>query len=492
MKKITKLIAAILTSGSLLTQAMITQPVEAAGDDYCRFSQNAINQKDNLREAALKDVNSKNNYNSIIQKHALKLAQCRNNNHFKTQAIWLRVYPCDARPGAIEEILDHIVDKGYNQVNIEVFYDSQVLLPSADNNTIWSSVLRTPGTEKTDLLAEVINKGRERGLKVYAWLFTMNFGYNYSQRSDRVSTLARDGRGNFSKDVVDDHPQVFIDPYNQEARRDYYIMVQSILRRRPDGILFDYIRYPRQSGGQSVASDVKDLWIYGQSSLQALIQRAGNNKGKELIKRFITKGFVSADDIQQVDVLYPQEGSPMWQGRKPSPVELQLPPEQRQTWIKWDLWQLTVAHAAQGILDFLAIASYPAGQLQIPSGAVFFPEGNKVVGQGYDTRIQPWNHFLSVNEWHPMSYGLCGENTADCIGEQVQRVISMSKGQTTIMPAIAGVWGKPMKDRPSLNLQMEAIKKAAPQITSVSHFAYSWQYPEKDRDRKFCQIVSEK
>jgi hypothetical protein len=40
------------------------------------------------------------------------------------------------------------------------------LLPKADNRTAWPSVVQTDGYERRDLLAEAIQKGRERGLDV--------------------------------------------------------------------------------------------------------------------------------------------------------------------------------------------------------------------------------------------------------------------------------------------------------------------------------------
>jgi hypothetical protein len=35
---------------------------------------------------------------------------------------------------------------------------------------------------------------------------------------------------------------------------------------------------------------------------------------------------------------------------------------------------------------------------------------------------------------------------------------------------------------------MSVLRDLAPNITSVSHFAYSWQEPGSDRDRKACTI----
>jgi hypothetical protein len=64
----------------------------------------------------------------------------------------------------------------------------------------------------------------------------------------------------------------------------------------------------------------------------------------------------------------------------------------------------------------------------------------------------------------------------------------MAPAGTQIEPAIAGTWGQILNGRPSLEAQMQAIHQAAPQISSVSHFAFSWQDPQYDRDRKFCRL----
>lgn len=54
--------------------------------------------------------------------------------------------------------MDRIVNRGYNQVYLEVFYDGQVLLPATANPTAWPSVIRTPGAENIDILATAIKK----------------------------------------------------------------------------------------------------------------------------------------------------------------------------------------------------------------------------------------------------------------------------------------------------------------------------------------------
>jgi Glycosyl hydrolase-like 10 len=479
------LLATVFSSTSLIPFLEVS-PAVAQLNDYCQLSSAAINNKEKLRLSAMQgNKEAQIRYREQVVQHAKGMQQCRNHNWLKVQAVWLRLYPCDIKAGALDRIMDQIASKGYNAVYLETFYDGRVMLPAANNPTVWPSVIQMPEAKNADLLAAGIQKGRERGLKVYAWMYTTNFGYSYAQRREKESAIARNGKGQTSLYVVDGDSQVFIDPYNEQAKADYFRLVQEVVRRRPDGILFDYIRYPRQSGVDSIATKVTDLWLYTEATQQFLFRRAQNYKGLDLIRRFLSKGFISEADIADVDQLYPQEGEPMWQGRVVSNQKSVLPANIRQQQLQWDLWQLSVAHAMQGIIDFVTMASYPAKKLGISTGAVFFPEGNQIVGRGYDSRLQPWDRFPSSMEWHAMSYANCG--SVSCIAQQVGRVLSMAKSETQVIPAIAGNWGESVKGRPPLEVQMEALKQFSPRLRGVSHFAYSWQDPESDSDRKFCR-----
>ncbi|WP_228055799.1 family 10 glycosylhydrolase [Lusitaniella coriacea] len=477
-----RLLSSFIAIGSITSQMAIAHPVAAQTAAYCQLPANTAKQKDDLRQAALKgNSEAQERYEDLIEEHGDWLRQCRDRVWPKTQAIWLRLYPCDARPGAMDAVLDRIVNKGYNQIHVEVFYDARVLLPANDNPTTWPSVARTPETRDADLLAMAIEKGRDRGLKVYAWAFTMNFGYAYAQRPDRQQVLARNGKGQNSLSVVHDGSQAFIDPYNPQARNEYYQMVQSVAQRRPDGMLFDYIRYPRGTGNASVAAKVQDLWIYGEASLQTLYQRGLNNQGRALIQSFVRKGSVSASDIETAQRRYPQERTPNWQGRN-------LSSGNSRGAIQSQLWNLAVAHAAQGVIDFLSLATRPLEQANIPAGAVFFPDANQAVGQqGYDSRLQPWDRFPTSLEWHPMAYAVCG-NT-NCIVDLVQQAVRQAPNQQVkIIPALAGYWGRRDGKRPSLEEQMAAIRQQVPRINAVSHFAYSWQEPKDDSQRRSCRF----
>ncbi len=493
-----KLLVGLFATGSIIGQgyfAPSTLAQSKLSTEYCHIPAAEVIAKNTLRAAAKKgDRNSQTKYSEIVKKHSTYVEQCRQKSWLKTQAIWIRLYPCDTRPGDLEEIFDRMVDKGYNQVYVATFY-GKALLPRSTNRTAWNSVLNTRNTDKTDLLADSIQRGRERGLKVYAWMYSLNFGPEYGVTPEGQSTVALNGRGEttlfageegFQKSPDGNTGSVlFVDPYSSKARSDYEQIVREVVARKPDGILFDYIRFPRGQGAQSIASQVKDLWIYGDESRQALTALAQNQKGTDTIDRFLNKGTITINDLKELDKLYPNE-SPLWQGRTPLENEFSMSYEDKLPWIEWDLWQLTLAHASQGVVSFLQRAATPVEQQRIKSGSVFFPEANQPVGRrGYDSRLQPWDRF-TTNEWHPMAYGTC--NRSDCIVEQVRRVLSFASPTTDVVPALAGNWGKSGEGRPSLEDQMDGIHRSLPQIRAISHFAFSWQEPELDYYRSSCQL----
>ncbi len=166
------------------------------------------------------------------------------------------------------------------------------------------------------------------------------------------------------------------------------------------------------------------------------------------------------------------------------------------------LWQLAVNHAYQGILSFVdeAIATVNStvnttvslsknADSKIAIGAVFFPnvdlqktdrKTDRKLG-AYDPRLQPWDRFPKTMERHPMTYAICDDGK--CVANEVIKVLKSSP-QSKVCPVLAGTWGKSLRGHPSFEIQMQAIKAVAPQISCVSHFVYGWIEPESDRDRK--------
>jgi Glycosyl hydrolase-like 10 len=466
---------------------------------YCQQTLQAITDKELLRQAVQrKEKDAEKRYRDLVADHARQIQTCRRQNSFQRQGIWLRLYDCDTRAGRIEEVLDRIVERGYNEVYVETFFNGSVLLPKGDNPTAWESAIQVRGQDQRDLLAEVIQKGRERGLKVHAWMFSLNFGYNYAIRPEKQALLIRNGRGQTSIQTENspglgtelgavNPKEAFVDPYHPIARQDYQQMIQEVLKRKPDGIYFDYIRYPRLQGRSAYMSQVRDLWVYGEASRSALLNRAQNAKGREVIQRYLDNQKITATDLEAIDRLYPREASqpPLWQGRNPVVGENQLAPRDRQTLLSRELWGLAVAHSYQGVVDFLTLAVAPAQQQGIATGAVFFSDGNNQQGQTFDSRLQPWDRFPASVEFHPMTYANSGR--VSDVMTQVQRVVRLAPPGAKIYPVFAGIWQQTINGHPPLEQKMQSLREVAPQIDGVSHFAYSWQEPMSDRDRKLCR-----
>jgi hypothetical protein len=276
--------------------------------------------------------------------------------------------------------------------------------------------------------------------------------------------------------------QLFIDPYNYQAQKDLYLAVNEVIKRQPDGIAFDYVRYKRGAGSASVVSNVRYLWIYGTASLQALRDRAENLQGLEIIQRFLKQGFITANDLKIAKTLYPQESEPLWQGRRPSPDKPAI------AFWQGELWRLAVNHAFIGVTYYLDNIAKPAFRQGLPASIAFFSDGNQPVGNGFDSRMQPWHLFSNRYEWRPMAYAIC--NKPDCIVAQVRRVAQFAPEGTQIAPILVGQWGEPFSNRPSLESQMQALRTAFPTINSISHFAFGWQKRELafTRSRQFCKL----
>jgi hypothetical protein len=438
------------------------------GNPTCATTLTEIAQKNKLRLQSQASKTAAQNYQAILQIHAQKLNNCRDRSWLKTQALWLRLYANDTNPLVLDDVLDRIVNRGYNQIMVESFYDGRIMLPVADNPTPWRSVLSEAVKEgkvpaNYDLFAEVIKKGRMRGLKVYGWAFTLNFGYGYGELSDRLPVLARNGKGEtsiakssfdpkspkiangqaFYEDAYEpDH--LFADPYNPIARQDHAQAIANLAKRQPDGMLFDYVRYPNSFPRDSFVNQVQQLWIFGEASRQALLNPIADNQNKELMANYLD-------------------------GKPTDPKLARI------------LWENATSHAYQGIISFLNFTTTSLIERKIPVGTIFFPGGNVRQGISLDARMQPWDRFPKNMQRHPMTYAICKDGK--CVARQVAEVVSQSPN-IQVCPVLAGTWAQSFGGHLSFERQMEAIRSLVPQISCISHFVYAWSEPDSDRTRK--------
>ncbi|MFN5613504.1 MAG: hypothetical protein ACK491_19160 [Pseudanabaena sp.] len=470
------------------------------GKPTCDVSTAEILRKHELRKSALvkspRDQKAQDQYQAIIQKHKSELQACRDRNTPQTQATWLRLYPNDVKAGVLEDVFDKMANRGYNQVFVEVFYDGRVLLPVADNPTPWRSVMEESVKAGEvpadyDLWKQAIEIGRARGIKVYGWSFTMNFGYGYSEIKGRSGALALNGRGensiantNFDRSLVSngrafyedayeaDH--LFVDPYNAIAKADLTSVVKALMKRNPDGMVFDYVRYPTNSTGELI-DNVKQLWIHGKASRTALLNSIDNRTVRELMDIYLQNGDLTADDVVQTE-------KKLTDNIKVRSTNIKNPRETAAI-AEGLLWNIATNHAYKGVVNFVNTITAPLQQNSIPIGTVFFPNGNRTESGKFEARMQPWDRFPKNMERHPMTYALCSDGS--CVADQVAEVVRQSAPETLVCPVLAGTWGQGFDGHPSFEIQTRAILARQPKINCISHFVYAWIEPESDRLRKF-------
>ena len=480
-------------------------PERVWGQPSCAVPINERYQKDELRRASVGDESAAAAYNEMVSTHAKRLEECRRDTWPQQQAVWLRLYPHDAQPGVLADVLDRVVNRGYDQVYIEVFYEGRVMLPVADNPTVWRSVLEeaVAGGEVDadyDLWAEAVRQGQARGLDVHGWMFALNFGWAYGELSDRQDVLALNGEGETSianaqwdaDEVADGRAfyndpseleHLFVDPYNETAREDLRVAVDALLESDPDGMLFDYIRYPTVYLQDTLIDRPQQLWIYSPASRQALLERLDGDRERALMETYIDSGTLTENDIQETLSAYPEDILS---------VEAQSFPVDQQGWdddltpadlelYRQYFWALATDHAYRGVLEFADEVALPVEERDLAVSTVFFPQGNLSEDGGFDARMQPWDRFATQFERHPMSYATCEDGS--CVAEQVRDVVDQSP-ESRVCPVLAGTWGQNFGGHLALEEQMSVLQSALPELDCVSHFVYAWMEPDSDRDRK--------
>jgi len=246
-------------------------------------------------------------------------------------------------------------------------------------------------------------------------------------------------------------------------------------KRNPDGMVFDYVRYPTTYGANSLVTNIKQLWIYSEASRQTLLNGLPNSTARKLMSIYMDKGIITGSDMVNVENLT----NALTQTK-----QISTNPELEKSAVTAErfLWQIAANHAYKGVLVFISEITYPLRKQNIPTGSVFFPSGNYKSSNGYDARMQPWDKFPKEMQRHPMTYALCEDGY--CVADQVAKVLQQSVPGTLVCPVLAGTWGQSFDGHPSYETQMQAIKATSPKIDCVSHFVYAWMEPESDRQRK--------
>ncbi|MDD1417257.1 hypothetical protein MEN41_22455, partial [Dolichospermum sp. ST_con] len=86
----------IVFTNYLLILNLVTEPAIAQTKQDCSVSLKATQEKEKLRLLSLKgNKDAESRYQKLLKQHTKELQNCRIQTWPETQAIWLRLYPCD-------------------------------------------------------------------------------------------------------------------------------------------------------------------------------------------------------------------------------------------------------------------------------------------------------------------------------------------------------------------------------------------------------------
>ncbi|MBY0449319.1 MAG: family 10 glycosylhydrolase [Cyanobacteria bacterium] len=197
-----------------------------------------------------------------------------NPNEFR--GIWVR--PLQNSSAEIQHIIADLKALKIHDIFLETYYQGKTIYPS--------QVMQDYGLPKqhrqfegTDILKEWIEAAHAQGLRVHTWVQVF-FAGNQQDSMDSLSDLlakypdwrnvqyaARNQTVPVPSSIETGH--FFLDPAHPQSRQFLTQLMQEIVSRyHPDGINFDYIRYP-ESAKPGTANYLDTTWGYTASAQKA-------------------------------------------------------------------------------------------------------------------------------------------------------------------------------------------------------------------------------
>lgn len=182
------------------------------------------------------------------------------------KGLWIRPYRGDLSGLHVLEVLDNAQAMGITEVYVEAFHNGKLHYKSPSN----LFPLATPATAtapEVELLKVYSREARRRGMKVYAWLHTLNFGQAYGEA--HPDQLVRDGFGQTSG--ATEKLSWRVSPTHPEVRRRLNLMAWELASSgMVDGVQLDYIRYPvrLKNGDVDPSADPRNFWGYSAHQQQ--------------------------------------------------------------------------------------------------------------------------------------------------------------------------------------------------------------------------------
>lgn len=397
-------------------------------------------------------------YDRLV-KQAARANRPEPDDQIKRKGLWIRPHRGDLTGLHVLEVLDNAQAMGITEVYVETFQRGTLHVKSPSG----LFPLATPATgtsPEVELLRVYSKEARRRGMKVYAWLHTLNFGQAYGEA--HPEQLVRDGFGKTSG--ATEKQSWRVSPSHPEVRRRLNLMAWELASSGlVDGIHLDYIRYPvrLKDGDVDPTPDPRNFWGYSSHQMQTFFAE-NPAYDTDAMRAFLTTG--TAPDGREAEYL--------------------------------DVWKRWLAREIEEVIA--GVRQRTQGRVRL--GMAFFPN---YYFHAHDNRLQEskrWFHLF--DDLSPMCYsyfldtypGPYGDYTINRELTEVEE--GLSKLPATQRPALIPTLVEDAPGTPrtaSLHhrifreqiayLRGRMLDGAYPSLNGLAFFTYGWIFPEHEKRR---------
>ena len=183
------------------------------------------------------------------------------------RGVWIRP-DLTTDKDAIGKTVRSIYEAGFNQVYIEILFDSTLIYPPAEG----SLYEQNPKLNGFDLLQAYIEACHAYRIELHAWYSVMRVGHTGSSNTVRGVGAKKPEWRNIQKNGKDTVTNTygtayFLNPALPEVRTFLVDHVKDLVSRYAlDGLHLDYIRYPNNEGGEDFGYDETTCKLYKEQT----------------------------------------------------------------------------------------------------------------------------------------------------------------------------------------------------------------------------------
>lgn len=368
------------------------------------------------------------------------------------KGMWVRPHGRDRSALDVLEVFDRMQVLGITDVFVETFRGGRLAFPGHPD---------FPHGFSSDILDLYVREGHRRNIRVHAWLHTLDFGPEWAKT--HPDTLVMDGFGNPSWNVEKGSHRVA--PSLPEVREALARIVDGAVNHGVDGIVLDYLRYPRRMKGDDIDPTPDPRQFFGYAPRQRLaLESRRPELAAEGFRHFLSTGRVSREGERSALL---------------------------------NRWKTALSEDIEGLIDHLRARVGRRALL----GAAYFPD---YYFHPHDARLQESRRWLDrFDLLAPMCYSYHLDQAPGPYGDYtIERALTIVQESLDglalprspiLMPVLApdppGTPAEAPRHHRSLREQTAWLKgrladQAFPAVSGVSYFCLGWIHPDLEDRRR--------